>query len=532
MLEARDELNRSLNEYVALVGRRRWWFVLSACGTTLATILGSLMLPNYYRSQATILVEQQKVSERYVVSTANSNLSDQLEAMTQDILSRTRLLQVIDEFGLFSGERKRLTSEELVGRMRREIEVKPLSADPQRRDFNAFRISFTGRDPYVVQRVTGRLTSLFIEENLKMRERLASGTTNFLQEQLEQAQNEMQKQQQQLRDFKMRYIGELPEQQHGNLEILSGLHMELQNVMGGLARAQQQRVYLESLLTQYRSLTALGGAQPGLGGLSTMETVQRDLDRLRSQRATLLAHYTPQHPEVVKINQEIEQSEALLERLTKASKAPGDQKAQASTASSGNLQTDTAIAQLNSQLEANGVELENLKANEKRLKGEIAEYEHRLNLEPVVEQQLADLLSNYNQAKQNYEDLLNKRNQSELATSLEKSQQGQQFRIVDPPSLSTKPSSPKRFQISLMGALLGTIFGVCLAFLAEVRDRSVRTEEDVRQHFSIPLVIGLPQLLSPAEKQKRSWKRSVEWVAGSALVLAVFAFEFYLYWRG
>jgi len=180
-------------------------------------------------------------------------------------------------------------------------------------------------------------------------------------------------------------------------------------------------------------------------------------------------------------------------------------------------------------LEANRLEIANLSQDQKRLESQIAEYQRRLNLTPVREQQLADLLNGYELAKQNYTDLLNKKNQSELATNLEIQQKGQQFRIVDPPSLPAKPSSPDRIKISLGGAVAGILLGAGLAFLMETRDHSLHDERDVSQRFGIPLVVSVPLVLSPAEERRRPWTRRLEWFAGSVLVMAVALAEYYVY---
>jgi len=529
--EENDDLSKTLNQLWSAAARRRWWILLPACGVAFGAILVSMLLPNRYRSEATILVEPQKVPERYVVPNSTLDIGDAVQAMTETVLSRTRLLKAINEFGLYSQERNRLAPEQLVELMRRNIEIEPIGKDPQGKQVNAFRISFTGDDASVAQQVTSRLTSMFIEENLKSREQQSAGTTHFLQDQLETAHAELTERGQKLRDFKMQYLGELPEEQQGNLGILSGLQGQLQSTMAGLNRALEHRTLLESLLAQYRNMAAAGGPLPGAAGPSPAEAAQQELARLRGERAELVSRYTARHPDVLKIDRQIAESEALLERLAKAPKASEGEKGQAAGASGG-VQGDTSLAQLNSQLEANRLEIANLSEEQKRLKSQIEQYQSRLNLTPVREQQLTDLLTNYELAKQNYADLLKKKTESELATNLEVEQQGQQFRIVDQPSLPAKPSSPDHIKISLGGAVAGLILGAGLAFLMEAGDHSLHDEQDVGRRFGIPLVVSVPLLLSPAEVRKRPWKRGLEWFAASVLLMAVALAEYYVYRRG
>ncbi len=170
--------------------------------------------------------------------------------------------------------------------------------------------------------------------------------------------------------------------------------------------------------------------------------------------------------------------------------------------------------------------------DEKQVKAEISQYQERLNLTPVREQQLAGLLRDYDLLKQDYADLLSKETQSQLAGSLEKRQAGQQFRLIDRPSLPLAPSFPKRLPIGLGGAAAGLVLGAVLAFLADIRGGSFYSEKDLSRNFSLPLVISIPLLRTPSEERAQTWKRALEWIAGTAVFTIVLAAEFYeLYLR-
>jgi succinoglycan biosynthesis transport protein ExoP len=507
--EAEANLTETLEKGLGFLTRRRWWILFPACGTTLSTIFVLSLLPTRFTSEATLLVVQQQVPERYVSPTSTTNIRQALMATTEEVLSRTRLLQIIDEFRLYPKKRERLGPEGLMELMRSDIDIKPLETNSER-DINGFKISFIAENPQLAQEVTSRLTSLFIEENLKTREHQATTTTKFLQEQLEVAKTKLAEAEEQVRSFKMQHLGELPEQQQGNLTILSGLQARLQNVMSSLSRAEQQREYLQSM-SGSRALA-----------------VDSDLARLKSERASLLSHYTSQYPAVMKVDEKIAQTEALLKDL-RPSAAPGTEKAQTQSPQPPSVVTEqsSSIALLRSQLEANRLEIEYLSREEKQLKSSVDQYQERLNQTPVREQQLAGILRNYDLLKQDYGDLLNKQLQSQLAANLEKRQEGQQFRLIDRPSLPTVPSSPNRPKVSLGGVAAGVFLGLVLAFLVEGRDRSFRSERDLSHRFALPLVVGVPLLLTPAEQRVQAWKNKFEWVAGSTFVLAVFIAEFY-----
>jgi polysaccharide chain length determinant protein (PEP-CTERM system associated) len=438
----------------------------------------------------------------------------------------------MDEFGLYPKERKHLVPERLVELMRDNIKIEPLQRTPETKDLNAFKISFTGVNPRSAQEVTNKLTTLFIEENNKSREEQSTGTTNFLADQLETAAAELKHQESRVRDFKMSFLGELPEQQQGNLAILAGLHAQLQNTMAALARAREQQVYLQSLLSQYENLASAGDVAPGTVAGSPSETIKAELTRLRNEKADLLARYTPKYPDVVKIDQQIKETEALLAAATEVPEPAKDGSVQEGSKPARPTERDTTIAQLKSQLEANRIEIQNGVADQNQIGARIAEYQRRLNLTPVREQQLADLLRGYDLSKQHYDDLLNKKTQSELATSLERRQQGQRFRIIDPPSLPSKPSNPVRVKISLAGLAAGIAVGLALAFFVEARDHSLRDEQELRRIFAFPLMLGVPVLLNRVEEGRRSRAAVLEWLGGATLCLLICATEFYVYRRG
>lgn len=538
--EPESDLNETLSRLLGVVTRRRWWVLTTASGTALATILVLSQVPNRYSSAATLLVAQQRVPERYVVPTTTTTIREALVGMTQEVLSRTRLLGIIEELGLYGREKKRLAPEQVIELMRGNIDIQPLEeGKPANRDVSAFTVAFTSDSPLVAQQVTSRLTSLFIEENLRTREDQAAVTTKFLQEQLEAAQTKLAEQEQRVRDFKMQHLGELPEQQQGNLTILAGLQAQLQNTVASLNRAEQQRVYLTTLLDGYRSLAdraaLLPDASPAPSGsagsrvATPVEAARSELARLQSERAKLMVAYTPQHPDVMKVDLEIAKTEALIERLSNSPPAPVTEKIQARTMPTPPGATESAVAQVTSQLEANRLEIENLSRDQKQLKASIAEYQNRLNQTPVREQQLAAVLRDHELLKKDYADLQSKKQEAALATTLEKEQAGQQFRVIDPPSVPTIPVSPQRLKISLGGIAGGIFLGLVLAFLAEARDHSFHSEKSVSLRFSMPIVVGIPLLLSSGERRLRVLKRVLECAGAIVLVAAVLIAEFYVY---
>jgi polysaccharide biosynthesis transport protein len=525
-------LEQSLNKLLQVAIKRRWWIIIPASAIALVACTISLFLPSRYESTAIILVQRQQVPEHFVTPNTTVDVREALLTMTDAIISQAQLLRIINEYSLYPDQRKTLAPEQLVEVMRRNIRIEPLKKLGEPDDLNTFTISFAGPDRHKAQEVTTKLTNLFIEESDKSREKQSEGTTNFFSGELEAASVDLKKQEARVREFKMQYLGELPEQQEGNLAVLSSLHTELQNTMATLARAREQQVYLQSLLSQYESMTPNEVSTPGSGVTSPQDTIRAELTRLRNERSDLLARYTPEYPDVVKINEQIKETEALLAASASAPKPTKEDATADNSKPAAPVENNTATAQVRSQLEANRLEIQNASDDIKQLQARIAEYQGRLNLTPVREEQLAELLRDYNQAKQRYDDLESKKSQSELATSLEIRQQGQRFNIIDPPSLPTKPSNPEQLKISLGGLLLGIAVGAALAFLVDTRDHSVRDEQELRSTFSFPLLLGVPMLLSRADERKRSQLAMLEWLVGTVLCLLICASEFYVIHRG
>lgn len=500
MSETEGNLNDSIAQVWGIAVRGRWWIVASACLIPLAAIAVVFRLPDRYTSEATLVVVQQQVSQRYVDPANTSSSADMLATIRREILSRSRLLGVIDSLGLYPKERQKLTPERLAERMRKDVVVEPLDQLPGRSEFTAFQISFVAESPQLAQKVASQLTSLFIEENLRTRENQASTTTKFLTEQLQAAKQRLDQQEERLRDFKLRNSGALPDQEQGNPGTLTELRIQLQNNTANKSRAQQQHMSLES---------TLGGS----------------LARLQADRSLLITRYTAKHPDVLKKDAEIEYLKDLLSRLRTGSS--GIEKQQG-------LPTpqDPTLSQLRSQVDANSLETEILTKEEQKLRSEMSQHQGHVRVNPVREQQLASILRDYELYNQDYTDLLNKQLKSQLTANLEEQQGGQHFRLIEPPTLPAFPSGPKRLKISLGAAGAGIGLGIALAFLMELRDRSFRTEKEVQKHFKAPLVVGVPFLQTPAEERRHKWRVALEWIAGCAMLIVTLAAEFYVYSRG
>ena len=532
MPEQEKSLDQTLRELLQVAIRRRWWVLVGASVIAVAACLGSLLLPDLYESKATILVERQEVSDRYVTPTTTVDVREALLSMAEAIVSQTQLLRIIDEFNLYSQEKKGMAPEQVADLMRKHIKIEPLRKIGEPANLNIFTISFAGANPHEAYDVTTKLTKLFIQESDKSRGNQAKGTADYLSGELEDAAKDLKEQESRVQAFKMQYLGELPQQQDGNLAILAGLHTELQNSMATLARARQQQAYLQSLLSQYENMSVAQSGDPRSDGPDPQDAIRADLARLQKQKSDLLSQYTPKYPDVVKVDEQIKETEALLAASKQVPKPAKEASAPENSKPARPAVANATIAQVTSQLEANRLEIQNATDDAKQKEAQIANYQRRLNLTPVREAQMAELLRGYDQAKRYYDDLASKKTQSELATGLEMRQQAQRFNIVDPPSMPTVPSNPARVKIRLAGLGLGIAVGLALAFLIDFNNHSLRDEQELGATFSFPLLLGVPMVLSKADERKRSRKAALEWLLGTTLCLLTCATEVYFYYRG
>jgi len=536
--DARGQEQTSLAQYWAIARRRRWW-IAGPCFLLWAAVwIVGWLLPTTYQSDALILVEQQRVPEQYVVPNVTVGLQDRLQSMTQQILSRTRLQTTIDRFHLYPRHgalRAFFQSGDPVEEMRKDIQIELVQAPGHPAELTAFKIHYSARSPELAQHINSELVSLFIDENLKTQEQLSESTTAFLDNQLEAARTKLEQQEAKVRTFKVQHLGDLPSQLESNVQILSGLQTQLQNTQRALDGAKQQKLYLESLLQQYQSV------QAGLSkGGATPEALGMQLQELRRRLTEEGSKYTEKYPDVVALKDEIAKTQRLKTQIE--NEIASGQKSAQPEGKSGAIDvevdegspegTPTAMMQIQSQLKANQLEIQNYQHREKALQSEISMYQTRLNVTPATEQQMAEVARGYDESKANYNSLLQKQMQSQLATSLQHRQQGEQFRIVDPASLPDKPSAPNHFLVSVAGLVAGLALGLGLAALLELTNGSVWEEKDLEGVVPAPVLVGIPHLCTPDEELEQRKSTLMEVYAAAAIFTFTVVGNLYAYFRG
>ena len=529
--EKPGELN--LQQYVDVVRRRHMYFLIPFFLGWLVVWSASWVLPSRYKSGTLILVAQPSMPKDYVTPNVSDDLQARLQSITQQILSRTRLLHIIDELNLYADQRGKVNPDELVERMRKDIEI-ALVFDANHSVITSFNIYYSSHDPHLAQQVTGELTNLFISENLELRQQKSEDTTKFLEQQLETARQNLAEQEEKVRVYKDQHLGELPSQLSSNVQILSGLQSQLQSEEDGLNADRQQNAYLQSMLEQTRGLqrTSKGGDGAPVG----IPALDQELDKLKAQLADLSSHYTDRHPDVRKLKDQIAKTEKMREQ------ALANLKAGATTASGGgNSPTSTtddvdsgnsATIQLQGQLKSNQIDMANKEHEIAALKGKIDDYQRRLNEEPAREQQFADLTRGYEQSKANYDELLKKKNSSQMATSMELLQQGEHFQMIDPPSLPVKPDFPNRLKFCGIGLGIGIALGVTFAGGTEFLDDRLYNEKALKDLLPVNVISEIPPIASPSEERKQVRKLWMGWVTAGIVFATVLAGSAISFLRG
>jgi uncharacterized protein involved in exopolysaccharide biosynthesis len=561
-----QKATRGVDEYWAIVRRRKWWIIGPLFFGWLLVFLSAWIIPAKYTSESVILIEQQKVPEHYVKPNVQVDLGERLNAITQQVLSRQRLLSIINRFHLYQSFLTP-TPDDQLKKMRSDIKIDLVEtpSDQGKRELTAFKLQYAADNSSIAQQVNMQMVSYFIDENVKASQEQSESTTQFLDQQLKNAQTSLTDQENKMREFEKAHMGELPQEAQATMQMLSGAQQQLGAAIDARQRALQQQAYLQSLAAQYDAA--------GVNNLSTggKESIDTQIENAQSGLADLEAKYTPDHPDVKKMKDTIAKLQALKDKqqsggdvadssspstddsksgtaattadagktdngsktagsgkaATGDKTASADKKAASDVSDIPDVRTGTTASQLQalgpvmqvqSQLKANKMEIQNREAEIRSLEAKIGALQGRLSALPMTQAGMMELNRDYEQTKKNYDDLLEKKNSSALATNLQRQQQGENFRIIDPPSMPEKASFPDRFKFSLAGLAVGLGLAVLFGAGSEYLDDRIRSEQDLAEASPLPILAEIPPLPTEREIQAERWK---PWIAVAAAILVV-----------
>ena len=486
-------------DILRILRRRIWLLVVPFAVVAATTAVVSRELPDMYRSDTLILVVPQRVPENFVKATVTTRIEDRLQSISQQILSRTRLERIIQDFNLYAAERKNGIMEDIVDKMRKDILVDVVKGD-------AFRVSYVGRDPRTVMKVTDRLSSLFIEENLRDREVLAEGTDQFLEAQLEDARRRLAEQEKKLEEYRKQYSGQLPSQMESNLQVIQNTSAQIQQLNESINRDRDHRLVVERELNDLSAAAAVAAAPQGDGAATTGGSAAQQLAAAQAVLAQLELKLTPEHPDIKRLKRTIGdlQKKADQEALEAPVSPDAAPRRPASPAEVARL---NKIGDLRAELEQVDRQIAYKQSEEKRLRGLVGGYQQRVEAAPTRESEITALTRDYATLQTSYQSLLAKKEDSKIAANLERRQIGEQFKLLDPARLPEKPYSPNRQLLNLLGLLGGLAVGLALIALFEYLDRSFRTEEELGTLLGVSVLAVVPLMQSEREKKQRFRRR-------------------------
>lgn len=518
----------SPEELWRVLQRRFWILVVPIAVISATTAIVARKLPNFYRADALILVVPQRVPESYVRSTVTMRIEDRLHSITQQILSRTRLEQVISDFNLYAEQRKSMIMDDVVQGMRNDIKIDPVKGD-------AFNVSYVGDNPRTVMRVTERLASLFIEESLRDRESLAESTNQFLDTQLEDARRRLTESEKTLEGYKRKFSGQLPSQIEPNLQAIQNRQMQIEAVIQSLHRDRDERLMVERQLAEIEAMADIAPVSLVESAVVTKPeemTTAQQLTTARELLSRLEVRLKPEHPDVQAQRRAIRDLERkaeaeALQVPVGAPTLPGHE--------SGHPESPTEfirerrMKELQERLEQLDKRIANSESQEKQLRDAVDIYQNRVDAVPTRESEMIALTRDYTTLQAQYTNLLAKREDSKIAANLERRQIGEQFRLLDPARLPERPFSPDRRRINLLGLAGGLAVGIGLIALLEYRDATLKTDEEVTTVLSLPVLAVVPFMQS-ADERRSTRRRGLLLHAGLgttvALCLMVLAYTF------
>lgn len=487
-----EENTRTMSDYLDILRRRKWGIIIPICILFLIAFILVLLLPPIYRSTSTILIEEQDIPADFVKTTVTGFAEQRLQTLNQRIMSSTKLLEIINRFGLYNDLRSKLTTEEIVDIMRKDINLTTISADvtdPRRGGSPspvtiAFTLSYDGKNSQVVQQVANVLASLFLEENLKVREERASGASRFLEEEMKTVQTSLADVDAKIAKFKQQHVNELPELLQVNITSLDRVEYNMEGLRQQLRSLKEKEGYLQSQLLAVPT-----------------DAANQDRELLKNLKANLVqlqSKFSDKHPDVKKMKSEIAELEKRLD-VTPARAGNSNDKGFSPL----NQPDNPAYVNLASQLMSVRSEIDSIQRQINDKGKERSDYQRRLATSPKVEEAYKALLSERNNLQLKFDDLMKKTMEARVAQGLEKEQMGERFTIIDPARLPERPVKPNRPAILLIGIFLGIAAGVGTASLQEFNDQSVKNPKILTALTGLPVLITVPEIITEKDILQR-----------------------------
>jgi polysaccharide biosynthesis transport protein len=529
-----------VEDYIDILRRYRSWIVGPMfAGLVISTVVAFLW-PDTFVSRAMLRITPQRVSERLVPAEFTTQMTQQLNEMEQEILSRHTLEGIITNpaYNLYPREQKQRPMEDIVSDMRKDIKILPIqvpgsaSASDTRQMATAFAIEFSYPDRYKAQAVVRELVSKFTDQNVEVLRKEAQSTSLFLEDELKLAKDRLTALDDQIAKFKMENNGKLPEELTSNTAMVNSLMLQQSQLSQALQSAQDRESMLQSQLQSqldqlqfYQSnaedtLTPQESAQAQVQNQALAQATST-LQTLKERMAGLSQTLGKNAPEIKMLKAQIDSAQQTKDALEKEQRQKDASTAQASTAEKKvpNKSAQVTIVGIQAQITQTRAAIAAAKDNIKAIQSDqanmakrIGMYEARIEAAPLNDRQWAALQRDHTLAQQDYDEKVKKREAANTAQNLEEHQEGEHLELLDPPSDPQQPTEPKRPLWAAAGTGLGLLLGIVLAGAKEVKNTSLKNLKDVRAYTNLPVLSSIP-LLENALLVRR--KRRLFWLAWS-----------------
>lgn len=534
-----DQGQQQIKKYLDLLLRKKKLIMASFLIVVTAVLAWYLKTPKVYQATSLIMYQQQKVSPSKMSPDEMKRIGEMVSTVSQQVTSRTSLEAIIKQFNLYQSYLQKLPLEDVIDIMRR----KHISIQSPKDTGDVFSVSFQGIDPKKVMLVTNALAAKFIEENLRFREERAAETSAYIKDELSMSKKAIDKKEAIMRDYKLKYYNEMPEQRQANIARLNALQEQYQANQSNTHNLEQTRILLQEQISLRKDMLsqAIPKKTDASSGLSSRTSQSfdeiYDLNTARNVLESLLNKYTDQHPDVKRLKNRIrklEESQTLRasSRNELSSGQEDDQAAQ-------NNSLDFSIEVGDPQLEQQALQLKEIALNLARLEKErvdiqkqIKEYQQWIDAVPVREAEWASLTRDYDEFKKHYEYLVAQSLAAESAESLERRQKGSQFKIVDPAYLPEKPIKPDFMKIMLIAVVVGLGAGGGLVLILESLDTSFKSVADLESFLGMQVVCSVPAMSTDKEKRQEKMTSILWSILFAALFLFLGGGVSFLWWKG
>jgi polysaccharide chain length determinant protein (PEP-CTERM system associated) len=517
-----------VEDYIDLVRRHKGWIFGPFLFTLVASVVGVYLYPDVYVSQEVIKIVPQQVPQNMVQSAINQQMSDRINSMAQTILSRTTLTNIINTFNLYQRERARMPIEDVVENMKKDILIQPVASSTGPADrVPAFAITFSYENRLLAQRVVQDLGSRFIDENIRNRSNATFQTTTFIKDQLDDARKELNTAEDKVASFRMQNNGKLPDQVDSNMHQLAALQSQAAYLSSRISSANQERLQTESNIRifkdQLSNLTKDASQAPHVSEHKSEEILeaQREVTNWEGQLAVLRQHYKDSFPDVQNAIARVAGAHKKLEELqseetSRTAEAPvipvANQQAVRES-----RELEATIRRYQSAMEARDLDIQDSTKELKTVNDAIKGYQGRIETIPLGEKEYSDLLRDRDLVKARFIDLSEKLGKAEIAQEMEGRKQGETLELLDPASLPTTPTEPRRPLVISIGAALGLLLGIAIAGAREMKDTSLKNLKDVRAYTQMAILGSVPLLENDFVVRRR---RRLAWLGWTTACLA------------